>query len=62
MDKTRKIIGLVDKIDRELENFIPCLNLEIEAKTSINQYLMDIRSLADEIKTSHLFKGHRKYM
>ncbi len=46
MSRKEEIIRLVNKINRELDHFVPCVGSEIEAKTTIHRYLQDIRSLA----------------
>jgi hypothetical protein len=45
MREAKKIINLTEKINSELEHFIPCVNSEMHAKSAIYKYLRQIRSL-----------------
>jgi len=50
MFETKEIIYLTEKINAELEHFVPCVASEIEAKTIIHQHLQEIRALVTEIR------------
>ncbi|MDM8549086.1 hypothetical protein QUF72_03365 [Desulfobacterales bacterium HSG2] len=50
MLETKEIINLTDKINTELEHFVPCVASEIEAKTIIYRHLQEIRALVTEIR------------
>jgi hypothetical protein len=50
MLETKEIIHLTEKINTELEHFVPCVASEIEAKTIIHHHLREIRALVTEIR------------
>jgi len=49
MSEIKRILRLTKQINTELQHFVPCVNSEIEAKTSICKYLREIRTLAQDI-------------
>ncbi len=49
MVQQKKIIKLIEEINNDLDHFVPCVNSEIEAKSSIHKRLGEIRQLAWKI-------------
>ena len=50
MLETKEIVHLTEKINAELEHFVPCVASEIEAKSVIHHHLQEIRALVTEVR------------